>query len=316
MAKVSTLDVTQIEPRLKHPTIFQYFDDLQEGEAFVIHNDHDPKPLYYQLLAERGNIFNWDYLEQGPEWKIKIAKKKLSQGEETVGEIAAKDMRKAEVFKKFGLEFCCEGKKSLKESCDDAGVRVEEVSSALGNLSGENTPASRDYNSWDLDFLADYIVNIHHKYVRDSSPMLVDLAEKIANHHRGAHPELLEIKKHVDALIGEMAMHQRKEELKLFPFVRKMVQCEREGKPFTAPPFGSIDNPVKMMEEEHTEAGEHIHAIEKLSQGYLVPADGCESYRLYYHKLHEFDNDLHQHLHLENNILFPKAMKLEKTLSN
>jgi regulator of cell morphogenesis and NO signaling len=317
MAEVTTLDVTQIEPKLKHPTIFQHFDALQEGEAFVIHNDHDPKPLYYQLLGERGSIFNWDYLEQGPQWwRVKIVKKKLSTGEETVGEIAGKDLRKAEVFKKFGLEFCCDGKKSLKESCEDAGVPVETVTRALESLRKENIPASRDYNSWKLDFLADYIVNIHHKYVEDSLPVLTGLSEKIAEHHGEVHPELYEIKKHVDALLAEMQSHQIKEEKILFPFIHQMVQCEREGKSFDNPPFGTIESPVKMMLEDHDVAGEHIHAIERLSQNYLVPADGCESYRLYYHKLHEFDEDLHQHLHLENNILFPKAIKLEKKLAN
>lgn len=312
------LDVTRLSPQLKHPTIFQHFDALREGEHFVIHNDHDPKPLYYQLLGERGNIFNWEYLEEGPQWwKVKIAKKNLSNGEETIGDIAAKDMRKAEVFKEFGLEFCCDGRKSLEEACKDAEVSVEAVNRALENLpqaAAATTPA-HDYNTWELDFLSDYIVNIHHRYVRDSAPVLRGLAEKIAEHHGSAHSELYEIREHVGALLDEMQMHQIKEEKILFPFIRQMVQCKKERKPFTNPPFGTIESPVEMMLDDHRSAAAHIHAIAELSGDYTVPADGCESYRLYYHKLEEFDKDLHLHLHLENNILFPKAIKMEKELN-
>ena len=101
------LNVTLLEPRQKHPTIFVRFDELDEGESLTIHNDHDPKPLYYQLLGERGNIFTWEYQEQGPEWwKVKISKKQTGESDETLGQIAAKDLRKAEIFKKYGIDFC------------------------------------------------------------------------------------------------------------------------------------------------------------------------------------------------------------------
>ncbi|MDQ2862511.1 MAG: DUF542 domain-containing protein, partial [Bacteroidota bacterium] len=115
--KENILNVTLIEPKLKHPTIFVKFDELNAGESLTIHNDHDPKPLYYQLLGERGNIFTWEYLEEGPQlWRVKISKKLSGQGDETLGEIAVKDLRKAEVFKKYGLDFCCGGKKTVKEA--------------------------------------------------------------------------------------------------------------------------------------------------------------------------------------------------------
>lgn len=317
MSEFHTLDVTRIEPRLKHPTIFQHFDALNEGDAFVIHNDHDPKPLYYQLLAERGDIFHWEYLEQGPHtWEIKVAKKKLSNGEETIGQMAAKDLRKAEVFKKLGLEFCCGGNMSLEEACEDAGVSINEVKKALDSIPEKPIPSDRDYNKWNLDFLADYIVNIHHGFVSDSVKPLTDLADKINRVHGGAHPELAKIQEHVIALLDEMVAHQQKEETILFPFIKQMVQCEKEAKPFKYAPFGTIENPVEMMKDDHNAAALHIHAIEKLSNGYRVPDDACESYKLYYHKLKEFDDDLHQHIHLENNILFPKAIAMEKNLSN
>ncbi len=316
-SEIEILDVTQIEPKFKHSTIFQHFNALQQGEAFVIHNDHDPKPLYYQLLAEKGDIFYWEYLMEGPQWwKVKIGKKKLNAVEETIGAIAAKDLRKAAVFSKYDLDFCCDGKKSIAEACEGAGVPVEKVREELDHLPEQSVSADRDFSNWDLGFLSDYIVNVHHKYVTDSIPVLTDLSQKVTSRHEAAHPELNEIKKHVAGLLSEMKFHQIKEEKILFPFVRQMAQCEREQKPFTNPPFGTIGSPVQMMLADHADAAAHIHAIRALSQRYLVPDDGCESYRLYYHKLKEFDEDLHQHLHLENNILFPKAIELEKKLTH
>ncbi len=125
------LDVTQIESRLKHPTIFNKFDDLEGGEAFIINNDHDPKPLYYQLMAERGQTFTWDYLENGPEvWRVKIVKNGLVN-DETIGEMVTKDFRKAQVFKKFGIDFCCGGKKTIKEVCAKKGIDASQVEKEL-----------------------------------------------------------------------------------------------------------------------------------------------------------------------------------------
>src|SRR3954452_17515681 len=113
--ETTILDVTKIEPRLKHPTIFEYFDRLDAGEKLIIHNDHDPKPLYYQMLGERGNCFTWKYLLDGPEvWEVEICKNDSEQRAETLGEIVKKDLRKAETFKKLGLDSCCGGKKTLE----------------------------------------------------------------------------------------------------------------------------------------------------------------------------------------------------------
>lgn len=177
---METLDVTKIEPRLKHPTIFDKFDALSGGEAFIIHNDHDPKPLYYQLLGERGQTFSWEYLQEGPEvWEVKLSK--LGEGERpaTVGELAASDIRKAEVFRKFGLDFCCGGNKTLAEACQEQGISAMEVESAMSELENTEAPASQDFNNWELDFLADYIVNTHHRYVNDTLPILNEISAKL-----------------------------------------------------------------------------------------------------------------------------------------
>ena len=171
MENSDILDVTVIEPRFKHPTIFQKFDSILPGGAFIIHNDHDPKPLYYQLLAERGQTFTWEYLEDGPEvWKVKIAKRGEAEAqEETIGEMVTKDFRKAQVFKKLGIDFCCGGKKTLSEVSSKKGISLDQIKAELDSLNTTNSSSQAiNFDQWDLDFLTDYIINTHHRYCRES----------------------------------------------------------------------------------------------------------------------------------------------------
>ncbi|HTN21218.1 MAG TPA: iron-sulfur cluster repair di-iron protein [Pelobium sp.] len=305
------LNVTEIEPRFKHPTIFNKFDGLTDGDAFVINNDHDPKPLYYQLLAERGQIFTWEYLENGPEvWKVKI-QKRLAQNEETIGEMVTKDFRKAQVFKKFGIDFCCGGKKTLKEVCDKKGIDAEEVEKELSSFNEEENTYF-DFDKWDLDFLADYIINTHHKYVKESLPFMTELATKVARVHGDHHPELLEVARIFNALAQDFGLHLMKEENILFPYIKEMAIAKKEGKTMATSPFGNVNNPTQMMETEHEQAGEDMQAIRQLTNNFELPQGACNSYQILFKKLAEFENDLFNHVHLENNILFPKAIALEK----
>ncbi|MDZ4668378.1 MAG: iron-sulfur cluster repair di-iron protein [bacterium] len=310
------LNVTLIEPKLKHPTIFVRFDELNEGENLIIHNDHDPKPLYYQLLGERGNIFTWEYLEQGPElWKVKISKRVSGEQDETLGQIAAKDLRKTEIFKKYGLDFCCGGKKTVKEACAEKGLDVAQVEQEL--LQADKTFISRPipYNDWALDFLVDYIVNTHHSYVKKTLPELVGYASKVATVHGQQHPELFKIKTLVDAVNSELLWHMIKEEKELFPHIKAIVFANENGRDSNAALKGIIKNHIDTMEIEHEIVGKCMDEINVLSSNYTVPADGCASYSLLYNMLDEFENDLHLHIHLENNILFPKASEMESKLS-
>src|SRR3989344_538058 len=170
METIETINVTIIEPKLKHPTIFRNFDKLVEGEAFIIYNDHDPKPLYYQLIGERGNIFSWEYLRSGPEfWEVKIKKNDFSQ-EPTIGELVAKDFRRAEIFKKYNLDFCCGGKKTVAQACSDKKVDYMIVEEELNRIDTVAVNPSLKFDEWGLDFLVDYILNTHHQYVKQSIP--------------------------------------------------------------------------------------------------------------------------------------------------
>lgn len=307
------LDVTLLEPRQKHPTIFNRFDELASGESLTIHNDHDPKPLYYQLLGERGNVFIWEYLEQGPMWwKVRISKRIEGQSDETLGEIAAKDLRKAQIFKKYGLDFCCGGKKTVKEACHEKGLDATKIEQELQQA--DTLPAARPlpYNEWELGFLADYIVNTHHSYVKKNLPDIKAYAEKVARVHGSRHPELIPIMHLVSEVYNEMMSHMVKEEKILFPYIKAISAANNGAEAPQAAHFGTVRNPVSMMEMEHEAVGKNMETIRKYSDNYTLPDDACASYSLLYRMLDEFEDDLHLHIHLENNILFPKAIEIEK----
>jgi regulator of cell morphogenesis and NO signaling len=311
------LNVTLLEPRQKHPTIFTRFDALNEGESLTIHNDHDPKPLYYQLLGERGNIFTWEYLEQGPEWwKIRIRKNISGENEETIGQIAAKDLRKAEIFKKYGIDFCCGGKKTVKQACAEKGLDVTNIEQELQQADKNFTTRPLPYNDWSIDFLADYIVNTHHSYVKKSLSEISNYAAKVAKVHGSRHPELKVIYQLVESINAELSSHMVKEEQGLFPYIKELVNAKKSAQSSYATHFVTVKNPVLLMEMEHEMVGKNLEEIRALSKNYSLPEDACASYTLLYKMLAEFEDDLHTHVHLENNILFPKAIELEKQISN
>lgn len=309
------LDVTVLVPREKHSTIFRRFAELQPGETLTIHNDHDPKPLYYQMLGELGNVFVWEYLEEGPEWwKVVLTKRVSGESNETLGEIAVKDIRKAQIFRKYGLDFCCGGKKTVREACAEKGLDATKIEQELQQADKLTATASRPlpYNEWSLALLADYIVNTHHSYVRQLLPEITTYAHKVAKVHGNQHPELIHINKLVQSINAELMGHLPKEEEILFPFIKQLEQAKASGQPLEKPHFGSVENPVRMMEAEHESAGQDLEQIRELSNNYALPEDACGSYKLLFKMLEEFESDLHIHIHLENNILFPKALQLEK----
>lgn len=314
MFNENTLDVTTLEPRQKHPTIFSRFDQLKEGESLIINNDHDPKPLYYQLLGERGDIFSWEYLEQGPDlWKVRIGKK--VQGAETLGQIAAKDLRKARIFKKYGLDFCCGGKKTVREACMEKGLDVTRIEQELQQMDQARDASPIPYNDWNAGFLADYIVNTHHSYVRKNLPDIKAYALKVLKVHGNRHTELVALYQLVEKIDAELTAHLKIEEQILFPYIKMLASAVKGVAPDGEIPFGAIGNPIQRMEIEHETVGTLLAQIRILTDNYRLPEDACASYSLLYRMLDEFENDLHVHVHLENNILFPKAIGLEKELS-
>ncbi len=317
MEFIDILDVSSIEPQFKHPKIFEKFDSLTSDQAFIIHNDHDPKPLYYQFLGERGQTFIWEYLENGPEsWKVKITKKPENQMKETVGEMVARDYRKAQVFKSLGIDFCCGGKKTLDEVCKRKGLDIDQVNEKLASLSsGDQTP-SLNFDKWELDFLSDYIINTHHQYVKENIPYICELANKVARVHGERHPEVIEIATQFNRIGKDLNLHLMKEENAVFPFIKELLKASKQMGDISTFSLDNMDTPARILEMEHEQIGEDMGIIRLLTNQYTLPLDACTSYRILYKKLEEFENDLFIHVHLENNILFPKALKLEKEIPN
>lgn len=303
------LNVTLLEPRAKHPTIFARYDALNPGESLTIHNDHDPKPLYYQLLGERGDAFTWQYLKEGPEWWfVRITKKTADQPRETIGEIAAKDIRKAQVFKKYGLDFCCGGKKTLNQACAEKGLDVVQVEKELGQADPNVKNRPLPYNEWSPEFLVDYIVNTHHSYVRKTLPDLMQFSAKVATVHGAAHPELAKVNQLVGEINAELISHMAKEEKILFPYIKNLAHSLQNNNSIKA---AGISGPINAMEMEHDMVGNLCEEVRKITNNYALPADACTTYSLLFGMLQEFEDDLHLHIHLENNILFKKALEME-----
>ncbi|SOE23518.1 regulator of cell morphogenesis and NO signaling [Spirosomataceae bacterium TFI 002] len=232
-----------------------------------------------------------------------------------IGELVAQDYRTASVFKKYGIDFCCQGNRTISDACKLDGIDEKLVVSDLNAINESITEEATDYKSWPLDLLADYIEKKHHRYVEEKTLEIKPYLQKICAVHGDRHPELLEINEHFNAAAGELAAHMKKEEFILFPFVRKMAKAKHEKVSLTAPHFGTVQNPIHMMMDEHATEGERFRKVEKLSNNYTPPEDACGTYQVTYALLKEFEQDLHLHIHLENNILFPAAIEMEKELS-
>ena len=232
----------------------------------------------------------------------------IASNEKTVGEIVAHDYRTAAIFESFGIDFCCKGGMTLERACALRKVDASEVKSKLDTLSSQTENGMPDFKSWPADLLADYIEKKHHRYIAETTPVLMQFLEKLCRVHGGRHPELHQIAALFGESAGELAMHMKKEELILFPHARNLVS----GKMPANVPFGSAEQPVAMMMREHETEGGRFEQIAELTDNYTAPADGCTTYRVAFQMLKEFNNDLHFHIHLENNILFPAIIAMEK----
>ena len=238
--------------------------------------------------------------------------------ESIIGTIVAEDYRTAAVFEQAGIDFCCNGNRSIEVACTEQHIKSDELVSCLQEVvthSPSKGDAVSDYKYWSLDLLADYIEKKHHCYVATQIPVIQSFLEKIVRVHGDRHPELTEIQTCFDASAKELTAHMKKEELILFPFIREMVLAKQEGRKYATAPFGTVQNPMRMMMQEHDTEGARFRRIKDLSNQYTAPEDGCNTYRAAYATLKAFEDDLHLHIHLENNILFPKSIELEQSFA-
>ena len=234
---------------------------------------------------------------------------------EQIGSIVANDFRTAAIFKKYGIDFCCKGGRTIEEATEKKGLDKNKIYQDIESLPQSNG-GEIDFTSWPLDLLSDYVEKTHHRYIREKSPILQQFLDKLCKVHGSRHPELFEIKELFEESVKDLGEHLVKEEQILFPFIRKMVESKTNNTDFEQPQFGTVENPVNMMMHEHTAEGERFEKISALSDAYTPPADACNTYRVAYQMLEDFENDLHRHIHLENNILFPKSIEMEREFAS
>jgi regulator of cell morphogenesis and NO signaling len=234
---------------------------------------------------------------------------------ETLGRIVAADYRAAAILERYGMDFCCGGRLTLGEVCQEKAVPAAELLEALDGLPAENETTGSQALEWPLDTLIDHITSIHHAYVRTSIPVIGAHAAKIAEVHGERRPELKELALHFSDVAAGMMLHMVKEEEVLFPYIRALSEAARTGQRLAGSPFGSVGNPIRMMEADHQEVGDQMRLIRELTRDYSLPDSACATYRVCFAELQDFERDLHRHVHLENNILFPGAVSLEGRLS-
>lgn len=231
--------------------------------------------------------------------------------EATLRELVATDFRTAAVFERHGLDFCCSGCRTIEQACREAGVDEHALLAELDSVLEAPAAGVPDYKHWDARTLVDHIVSKHHGYTREAIPPLLQHTEKIAGVHGQRHPELVHIAALFRRVADEMTDHMFKEERILFPFIAAIDEARASGRALPRPPFGTVENPIGMMEAEHKFVGDAMAEMRHLTNGFTPPEDACGTYRVTLQELDAFERDLHTHVHLENNVLFPKAVALE-----
>jgi len=236
--------------------------------------------------------------------------------EKTVRDLALENSAAIGIFEQLGIDYCCGGGKTLGEACRGPEVPMEQVLERLdaAQSKANRSDAGRDWQSAPLAELVAHIRNTHHEYVRSETARLGPLFDKVVQAHGANHPELAELRGTFGALAQELSSHLMKEEMVLFPYMIRLEEAASAGVSAPVPPFGSVRNPVAMMIHEHDGAGEALRSLRRTSNGYAAPADACVSLLSLYRGLADFEADLHRHIHLENNILFPRAIALEQSL--
>ncbi|HAF28076.1 MAG TPA: iron-sulfur cluster repair di-iron protein [Bacteroidales bacterium] len=232
-----------------------------------------------------------------------------------VGEIVKDNFRVAKLFDQNKIDYCCNGGVPLIDACNKANIDINKLLPEIISIVETPDPDSKYLEGLQLDDLCEYIVKRHHSYVNDNIPFLTKNLQKISDVHGSNHPELVEVYKMFKEASENLTLHMKKEELILFPYIKKLVQSISKDL-IDKSEFGKIIAPISQMEIEHQIEGERFEKISQLTKSYSTPDDGCNTYNSTMKALQEFENDLHRHIHLENNILFKKAIELEKDLMN
>ena len=235
---------------------------------------------------------------------------------QTVRQIALDRPSTIRVFEHFGIDYCCGGRKPLAIACTELDVEIAAVLAALASAAAESEPELTDWSRASLESLTGHIVSQHHEYVKRELPRLDTLAKKVVAAHGSNHVELPEIQSALQALDQELTQHLMKEEQILFPYIAQLERALADGSALPHGCFGTVAHPIAMMVQEHDGAGQLLAQVRQLSGNFTTPQDACPTYLAFYNGLREFEQDLHQHIHLENNILFPRAIAMESSSSH
>lgn len=232
---------------------------------------------------------------------------------QTVRDIALEQPSSIRVFEHFGIDYCCGGRKPLGEACAAGNVEVDAVITALEEAAKTPAETGEDWSTKSLAALSAHVVATHHAYCKRELPRLAQLAAKVVNRHGDTQAELPLIQARLAQLDEELTSHLGKEEVVLFPHIAKLERSIAEGTPRPKGCFGTVAHPIAMMTQEHDDAGAVLAEMRTLSGNYTTPPQACPTYHAFYDGLREFEQDMHQHIHLENNILFPRAIHLEES---
>ncbi len=233
-----------------------------------------------------------------------------------VKDIVLSNYKAAEVLEKYGIDYCCNGKKPLYQAIKEKNLAANEVITEIKKKFETDSKNENSFELWNLRDLADHIVSTHHEYVRSAIPSIQAHLEKITNKHGKKYQYLFDVNQIFNLLAQEMISHMQKEEQILFPLIKYIADMEHFHEKPKTHGYGTVQNPITKMEQEHDMAGNYTEAIKKLTDNYSLPNDACTTFALAYKELENFEKDLHKHIHLENNILFPRVIEIEKKLLN
>ena len=238
-----------------------------------------------------------------------------STREKKIKDIVIDNFHTADLFEKFGIDFCCNGNRPLREALEEKQITDVKFLEELNKVNLSIQQNNQRHAEWDLNFLAQYIVNNHHTYVKNAIPDINAHLQKVYNVHGEKYSYIAEVQNIFTLVAEEMMSHMMKEERILFPLIKYLTETQKFNEKPKTGGFGTIKNPIRQMEAEHVSAGNAMDTIRKLTNNYVLPEDACTTFQITYKELDEFEKDLHKHVHLENNILFPRSIELEEELS-
>lgn len=231
-----------------------------------------------------------------------------------VGQMVVANYKTADVFKNHGIDFCCGGNITIIEAAEKYKAEPKALLADLEAVTAQKDMESELLKKLTPDALIDHIIEQHHSFVRENIESIPPYLEKLADVHGANHPELIKVHELFLGAATALSQHLEQEEQILFPFIKEMVKAQQKGETMKKGQFGSVENPIRTMHSDHDAEGERFRTLSELTYGYQLPPDGCNTYRVGLAKLEAFEKDLHRHIHLENNILFPQAIELEKKL--